>query len=300
MARRQGKAWRMTIEVRPLDGAVGAEIVGLDARLELTDDDFRVVEGALFDHVAVVISDIEENPDWLVDLGRRFGPLVPHVLNQYHHPKTPEISIIAANTGGPESRSSFRPAGAYWHSDLSYMAKPSDAILLYSSQVPTDGGDTLVANMVHAYQALPRVTKQRIDRWVAVHRYGKGGGGLTPEQRAKVPDVVEHPVVRVHPRTGQRVLFVNPGFTFRIKGKEPTESKALLAALFRHALRPEFQYRHQWKRRQLLVIDNRASMHKAVADYTEPRRLLRMIVGCTGGVAGVARKPPPDRWIRIV
>ena len=290
----------MTIEVRPLDGPVGAEIVGLDSRRALTDDDFRIVEGALFDHVAVVISDIEENADWLLDLGRRFGPLVPHVLDQYHHPETPEISIIAANTGGPESRDSFRPAGAYWHSDLSYMAEPSDAILLYSRQIPTDGGDTLVANMARAYEALPPATRQRIDRWVGVHRYGPGGGGLTPGQRANVPEIVEHPVVRVHPRTGQRVLYVNPGFTFRIKGKERAASKAILADLFRHALRPEFQYRHQWKRHQLLAIDNRASMHKAVADYREPRCLLRMIVGCTGGVAGIAQESPPDRWVRIV
>ena len=144
--------------------------IGLDSRRALTDDDFRIVEGALFDHVAVVISDIEENADWLLDLGRRFGivPLVPHVLDQYHHPETPEISIIAANTGGPESRDSFRPAGAYWHSDLSYMAEPSDAILLYSRQIPTDGGDTLVANMARAYEALPPATRQgSTDGWAS-------------------------------------------------------------------------------------------------------------------------------------
>ncbi len=284
----------MTIEARPIDGPVGAEIVGIDTRQALSDDEFRVIEGALFDHVAVVISDIEENVDWLLDLGQRFGPLVPHVVDQYHHPKTPEISVIAANTGGPESRSTFRPAGAYWHSDLSYMAEPSDAILLYSIQIPSVGGDTLVANMARAYEVLPQATKDRIDRWVAVHRYGKGGGGLTPGQRANVPDVVEHPVVRVHPRTGKNVLFVNPGFTFRLKGMEEAKSKALLSALFRHTLRPEFQYCHRWRRHQLLAIDNRASMHKAVADYTEPRCLLRMIVGCTGGVTGVEQGPRPE------
>ena len=129
---------------------------------------------------------------------------------------------------------------------------------------------------------------------MGVHRYGKGGGGLTPGQRANVPEVVEHPVVRVHPRTGKKVLFVNPGFTFRLKGMEQAKSKALLSALFRHALRPEFQYCHRWKRHQLLAIDKGASIHKAVADYTEPRRLLRMIVGCTGGVTGVGQEPRPE------
>ena len=166
---------------------------------------------------------------------------MPHVLDQYHHPKTPEISVIAANTGGPESRSTFRPTGTYWHSNLSYMAEPSDANLLYSIQIPSVGGDTLVANMARAYEVLPQSTKDRIDRWVAVHRYGKGGGGLTPGQRANVPDVVEHPVVRVHPRTGKKVLFVNARFSLRLKGMEEAKRKALLSALFRHTLRPEFQ-----------------------------------------------------------
>jgi taurine dioxygenase len=194
------------------------------------------------------------------------------------------MSVITANMDTAESRRTGKPAGAFWHSDLSYDANPSDAIFLYATIIPSDGGDTLVANMCLAYEALPKRTKRRIEGLTAIHRYGFRGGAaitaLTPAQRAAYPDV-EHPVVRIHPRTGRKVLFVNPGYTMRIKGLAPAASDELLAELFDHALNPAFQYRHKWQRGQLLGLDNRASMHCAVADYAEPRRLLRMIVGCT-------------------
>lgn len=275
----------MTIEVKPLTGApLGAEIVGLDSARALTAEDFRVVEQALLDHIAIVVSELDEEVDWLLGFGRRFGPLVPHILDQYHHPASSEMSIIAANMDVPQSRGTAMPAGAFWHSDLSYDADPSDAILLYATDIPSDGGDTLVADMCQAYDTLPGKTKQRIEGRTAVHRYGLRGGAsitaLTAEQRAAYPDVV-HPVVRHHARTGRRVLFVNPGYTLGIEGLEPAESDDLLALLFEHALAPEFQYRHRWRRHQLVGLDNRAAIHCAVADYSEPRRMLRMIVGCT-------------------
>jgi taurine dioxygenase len=209
---------------------------------------------------------------------------VPHVLDQYHHPQTREISIIARHDATPQSRATAKPAGAFWHSDLSYEREPSDAIFLYAQQVPRRGGDTLVANMVLAHEALPVATKARIENLTATHRWGWNTGGatpkLSPEQRATHPDVI-HPVARAHPRSGRKILFVNPGYTMRINGLPQPESDALLADLFEHALQPEFQYRHSWAKNMLLGLDNRASMHCAVDDYTEPRRMLRMIVGKT-------------------
>jgi taurine dioxygenase len=210
--------------------------------------------------------------------------LVPHVLDQYHHPETFEVSIIARNMDTPESRTTPVPAGAFWHSDLSYEENPSDAIFLYSTHLPRRGGDTLVANMYMAYERLPEKTKQRIAGLTATHRWGWNTSGATPKlndrQQATHPDVV-HPVVRVHPRTGRKVLYVNPGYTVKINDVPESESDALLAQLLEHALSPDIQYRHTWSLGMLLGLDNRASMHCAVADYTEPRRMLRMIVGCT-------------------
>jgi alpha-ketoglutarate-dependent taurine dioxygenase len=145
----------MPVRIEPLEGAIGALVHGLDSRRPLEPEDFATVEQAMFDHVAIVIPDLHENIPWLHDFGRRFGHLVPHVLDQYHHPETHEISIIARNDSTPQSRTTGKPAGAFWHSDLSYEAEPSDAIFLYAQQVPSQGGDTMVANMALAYEKLP-------------------------------------------------------------------------------------------------------------------------------------------------
>ncbi len=274
----------MNIKIEPLNGPFGAQVLGLDSRRALTDTEFTKVEQAMLDYVAIIIPELEENPTWLRDFGRRFGPLVPHVLDQYHHPETYEVSIIARNMDTPESRTTPVPAGAFWHSDLSYEKNPSDAIFLYATHLPCRGGDTLVANMYLAYERLPETTKRRIAGLTATHRWGWNTGGATPKlnerQQATHPDVV-HPVVRPHPRTGRKVLYVNPGYTVKINEVSESESEALLGELFTHALSPDIRYRHKWSLRMLLGLDNRASMHCAVADYTEPRRMLRMIVGCT-------------------
>lgn len=269
------------LEVRRSDGPYGAEILGIDTARPLTADTFAVIHRAFLDHVLIAISDIEENHDWLLDFGRRFGSLVPHALAQYHHPHSSDISIIAANMESDEARKTAKPAGSFWHSDLSYMAAPSDAIFLYSAIIPSRGGDTITANMYLAYDALHERTKSRIEGLTALHVWGWNTGGATPALDAELPSA-EHPVVRVHPETGRKALFVSPGYTKEIVGMDPPESDEVLAELFDHATKPEFQYRHSWSLNQLVGLDNRASMHCAVADYTEPRRMLRMIVGCTG------------------
>lgn len=280
----------MSIVVEPLDAPLGAAIAGVDARARLSDREFRIIEQALLDHLAIVL-DVPEDFEWLLDFGRRFGPLVPHILNQFHHPRTPEMSVISANMDSDESRTTAKPAGAFWHSDLSYCRDPSDAIFLYATHVPSDGGDTLIANMQRAYEALPSPLRSAIGGLTATHRYGWGGtGAITepdPARRAQYPDVV-HPVVRVHARTGQRSLFVNPGYTMCINGIPRDESDAMLDELFAHIARDEFCYRHRWAVGQLVGIDNRATLHCAMADYREPMRKLRMIVGCSERAAAGA------------
>ena len=281
----------MAIRIEPLEGPLGALVHGLDSSKPLSDEDFATVEQAMYDHVAIVAPELEENVPWLRDFTARFGPLVPHVLDQYHHPEGFEVSIIARNTGTSESRSTPKPAGAFWHSDLSYEKNPSDAIFLYSTQIPSKGGDTLAANMYMAYDGLPDKTKKRIENFTTTHRWGWNTGGATPtltqEQLETHPDVV-HPIVRRHPKTGRKILYVNPGYVMRINELEAQESDDLLEELFEHALRPDYQYRHKWGLNMLLGIDNRASMHAAVDDYDEPRRMLRMIVGNTENIGKAA------------
>ena len=195
------------IEAHPLENeAFGAVITGVSTDRPLTPADIEALKDALAEHTAIVMNDLDENPEWLLSLGRGFGPLVPHVLDQYHHPISSDMSIITANMGNTESRTTKKPAGAFWHSDLSYTVTPSDGIFLYASHVPSDGGDTMVANTQMAYDALSDAMKKRIEGLVGIHRYGwNGGEAITPlneEQRKRTPDV-EHPVVRAHPRTGR-------------------------------------------------------------------------------------------------
>ena len=176
-----GEEDKVTIKIEPLDGPLGARVLGLDTRKPLTDAAFQQVEQAMLDHIAIVLPELQENVTWLRDFGRRFGPLVPHVLDQYHHPETYEVSVIARNMDTPESRSTVKPAGAFRHSDLSYEQHPSDAIFLYATHLPRSGGDTLVANMYLAYERLPAKTKQRIIGLTATHRWGWNTGGATPK-----------------------------------------------------------------------------------------------------------------------
>jgi taurine dioxygenase len=274
----------VSVVVQALDGPFGALVSGVDGRSALSHHDFAVIEQALIQHLVIVLPALEEDVDWLLEFGRRFGPLAPHILTQFHHPKSAEMSVISANMESAESRDTVKPAGAFWHSDLSYCRDPSDAIFLYATHVPSDGGDTLIADMQRAYRALPAKLRNKIQTLTATHRYGWGGqGAITepdPERRAQYPDVV-HPVVRMHPRTGRPSLFVNPGYTMRINDVAPAESDAILAALFEHIQQAEFCYRHRWEVGQLVGIDNRATLHCAMAGYHEPMRKLRMIVGCT-------------------
>lgn len=274
----------MPITVTPLADGFAAELRGFDASRPLGDGDFAIVKQALLDHRVIAIRDLPNDFPWLLDLCRRFGPLVPHLLDQYHHPETSECSVIRANQGDALSRRTAKPAGAYWHSDLSYDRNPSDATFLYGVQIPKSGGDTQFADMVQAYATLPATLKARIDGMQALHRYGWNGGTsittLNEKQQAAHPDVV-HPVVRIHPETGEKALYVNPGTTVHILGLEQAESDDLLAALHVHALKPEFRYRHKWREGDLVGMDNRACMHCASDDYTEPRTLFRFIVGCT-------------------
>ena len=276
----------MTVTVSPLAAPLGAEIFGLDLKRPLDDATFAAVRRALVDHLVVVVSGLEPDFQALLRFGRRFGRLVPHVLTQYHHPETSEVSIISTDPATGAGRTTKAPAGAFWHSDLSYDANPSDATLLYSVEVPAQGGDTLFCNMVKAYETLPAAMRKRIEGLTAVYRYGYRGGDavvdLDKQQHARHPDVV-HPVVRVNRDSGRKALFVNPGFTIRIAGMGADESRSLLDDLFDHCRKPEFHYRHKWRPGQIVACDNRATMHSATGGYEGQKRTLwRMIVRGSG------------------
>ena len=274
----------MTISVTPLGESFGVEIGNVDLTASLDEATFLEIKGVLIERQVAVISEVPADVEVLVGFGRRFGRFRPHILTQYRHPEADEIAVISNDPESGFGRMTKRPAGSFWHADLTYEEKPCDVSFLYSVQVPEEGGDTRFADTAGAYDALPSALKDRIEGLTAIHRYGGRNPSdsivkLSDEQRAAHPEV-EHPVVKAIPETGRKSLYVSPGWTVRIVGYSEEDSDDLLEELYRHALRRRFQYRHKWRDRQIVFFDNRSTMHSATPDYpTDAKRTLyRMFV----------------------
>jgi len=269
-------------EIRPFDAVLGAEIVGIDLGRVLNADDLRRVHQAYLDHHVVVFRNQDITPEQHIAFSRHFGKLMIHVLHQFHLQNHPEILIVSniVEDGKPVG---LGDAGKYWHSDISYKPLPSLGSLLHAQELPAEGGDTLFANMHAAYDTLPAHLRQAIEgRWAAHSYLAKYGQmqkeanwrpTLSPAQLAQVQEVI-HPVVRTHPETGRRALFVSEGFTTRIEGLPEDESRQVLDELFAHSVRAENIYRHRWQPRDLVFWDNRSLIHLAAGCPTHLRRKL--------------------------
>ncbi|AVT13966.1 TauD/TfdA dioxygenase family protein [Paracidovorax avenae] len=271
-------------EIRPLPGApLGAEVLGLDLSRPLGDADFARLHQAHLDHHVVVFRDQRITPRQHIDFSRRFGPLQIHVLKNFQLADHPEILIVSNIKDANGQPIGLGDAGHYWHSDLSYKERPSLGSLLHAQELPGEGGDTLFADQHAAYDALPAALRRVIGPLRAEHSYlaryeelrarSPWRPALTPAQIAEVAPAV-HPVVRTHPETGRRALFVNEHFTTRIVGLPEDESRALLAELFAAAVKPEFVYRHVWQPHDLVFWDNRSVQHLAAGTPDSERRKL--------------------------
>jgi taurine dioxygenase len=273
---------RQHFDIHAFDAPLGAEVVGLDLSRPLSAEDFARIHRAHLDHHVLVFRDQRITPDQQVEFSRRFGPLQIHVLQQFGLPGHPEVLIVSniKENGKPIG---LGDAGHFWHSDLSYKDKPSLGSMLHAQELPAEGGDTLFANMHAAYDALPTDLRDAVAELKAEHTYlaryaelqkrSPWRPNLTAEQIAEVKPVV-HPVVRTHPETGRKALFVSEHFTTRIVGVSDEESRALLDALFAHSVKPEFVYRHQWAERDMVFWDNRSLMHLAAGTPDHLRRKL--------------------------
>ena len=257
--------------VNNLSPVLGAEMIGADLSRDIDDSDFEAICNAwLAANGVMVFRDQDLTPDQHIAYSRRFGPLEKHVLATYLLPGYPEIYRVSnkVKDGVPQGR---EKAGIYWHSDLSYMRPPALASLLYGIEIPPSGGDTMFCSLYAAYDALSEAMKDMIDGLVALHDFGFASKGVfygeASGDQVDATPAVEHNVVKTHPETGRKLLFVNPGFTSHIVGFHPSESRALLEFLFAHMTQPEFIYRHRWQARDLILWDNRCTMHYAIADY---------------------------------
>lgn len=271
-----------SIEVEVFDAPLGAEILSLDLHHPLPARDFQRIHQAHLDHHLLVFRDQRITPQQQVDFSRRFGPLQIHVLRNFQLPSNPEVLVISniIENGQPIG---LGDAGHFWHSDLSYKDKPSLGSMLHAQELPAEGGDTLFANMHLAWDTLPAALRHAVRGARAEHSYlvqydelrrrNPWRPALTPAQIDEVQPVV-HPVVRTHPETGRQALFVSEHFTTRIVGIPDDESRALLAELFAHSVRPEHVYRHRWAPHDMVFWDNRSLMHLAAGTPDHLRRKL--------------------------
>jgi taurine dioxygenase len=270
-----------TIEITPFQGSpLGAEVTGLDLSQPLADEDFKRIHRAHLDHHVVVFRDQRITPDQQITFSRRFGPLQIHVLRQFQLTGHPEI-LIVSNVLEDGKPIGLGDAGHFWHSDLSYKETPSLGSLLHAQELPAEGGDTLFANMHLAWDTLPQALRDAVKGRSAEHTYlakyaelqkrSPWRPNLSAEQIAEVKAVV-HPIIRTHPETGRKALFVSEHFTTHVIGLPEDESRDLLQALFEHSVRDEHIYRHVWREHDLVFWDNRSLMHLAAGTPDHLRR----------------------------
>lgn len=268
----------MTISARPLTVHIGAEVSGVDLS-DPSDSEIKELNDLLLEHLVLFFRDQDITTFEHVSLGRRFGGLHIHSTAGSHE-EHPEMIIL-------ENDEDRRPNIDAWHSDVTMDAEPPMGSILRAVDVPDVGGDTIWSSMYAAYEALPPAMQRMCEDMVAVHHYPesfrkgilrKEDGYARLEQYDKEHPPVEHPVVRKHPVTGRKALFINSTFTKYIRGASRKESAALLEMLLDHvATRPEFQVRFHWEPNSIAFWDNRCTQHYAVADYYPAHRLMQRV-----------------------
>lgn len=275
------------IEVRRTEGPIAAEIVGIDLSQDLDEATFKEIERVYDNNAVTIIRGQNLTPAQHVAFSRRFGDLEIHVLKQYLLPGHPELLVLSNLVDGEAKPLGLADAGrvCVWHTDMSYLEKPPRGSMLYAREVPVkDGkplGDTLFADTAAAYAALPEDMKRKLTGLKALHRMTKGYDGdaksagpriaYSEEQRRSNPERA-HPIVRTHPATGRKCLYLSRLCCVGIEGLPDEEGEALLETLYEHCTRPEFVYRHRWRQGDLVMWDNCAAQHLATMDYELPLR----------------------------
>ncbi|MGD9828339.1 MAG: TauD/TfdA dioxygenase family protein [Hyphomicrobiaceae bacterium] len=278
----------MAFQVNRLGTALGAEVVGIDLTKDISDSEIAGLRKAFLDNSIIVFRDQDLSPDQLAAFSRRFGPLDRHILEGFALPENPDVFVISNVKKDGKPVGAIR-AGQYWHSDLSYSKIPVMGTMLHAKQLPKVGGDTMFASMYAAYEALSKPMQKFLESLTAIHDYSHAYDvffsrfperpPLSADAKAKVPPV-QHPVIRTHPETKRKALFVNEGFTKAIVELNYDESKALVDFLVSFSVRHEFIYRHKWRKGDLLFWDNRCTTHNAISDYDmgEARHLIRTTI----------------------
>jgi taurine dioxygenase len=258
------------MEIRRLGAQIGVEIRGVDVKT-LDEAGFAAIYRAWLDHNVAVVPEQELEIEDFLRYSRQFGVVVPHPSKTTRHAEYPEITMLGVNKFGADGQlemAIYRRGAEGWHTDGAYDAEPFKATQLYALAVPSSGGDTCFASMYAAYDALPARLKARLDGRQGAFTYGgrrKATALLNEEDRDWTP--VFHPIVRTHPETGRKGLYFDPGKILRIEGLGDAESDALIEELTDRMIQPEGEYRHRWRKGDIVIWDNRCSYHKAAGDY---------------------------------
>jgi taurine dioxygenase len=272
------------VRFRPLNGEFGVEALGVDASVPLHSATACALREAFERHRILVLRGQRLPPAAHIAFSRHFGELEIHVLDEYHKAEYPEIFELS-NIGPDGKPNAVHPdlGTLFWHTDASWQGSPALATLLYAEQVPRDGGHTLFADMIGAYEAFGHAERERFRGLSVVHdlhvsRLKAGYSGMTPEQRAKRPPVT-HPLVRVHPPSGRKAIFLG-SHGQEIQGLDDLASRGLIERIMSHAVEPRFVYEHVWRPGDIVMWDNRATMHRATEYDTaiEPRVVRRTVV----------------------
>ena len=269
------------IEVLPIAGALGAELRGLDLSQKLDDASVDAVLESLYERKVIFFRGQTLTPEQHIDFSAGLAPIfTDHPAYLPTLDRHPEIVVLEGHEGGRAN---------LWHSDVSISSKPPMGSVLYMKRCPAWGGDTMWADMTAAYEALSDRMKAYLEGLHAVHDLAGTVRNVVRErsQQAKSPasalpnlDALPraiHPVVRTHPVTGDKILYVNPTFTAHIEGLPPAEADAVLVFLYQHQAQPEFQCRWRWQAGDLAIWDNRATHHYAVADYGDAPRTIHRV-----------------------
>lgn len=259
------------MDINPLSSVCGAEVIGLDCGADIDADTFAIVRQGFLDHSVLVFRDQRLTPDQHVAFSQRWGEIKGHILTQYLLPGYDGLLVISNQKDAQGEPVGIEDAGRYWHTDVSYEDIPPMGSLLYGLEVPDTGGDTLFASQYRAYDNLPDDLKERISGLRARHRFNyvqiqEGDDSarkpLTEEQKRQLVGA-EHPVVRTHPDSGRKALYVNPGFTEKLIGIDEKDGRCLLDTLLGYATDDSVVYRHKWHQYDLVMWDNRCLMHHA-------------------------------------
>lgn len=266
----------MSLQLFPLSPALGARVEGVDLSQPLAAAERDAIERALLQHQVLFFRNQPLTPRQQADFARRFGDLHIHPIYP-NVPEQPEVLIL--DTAVTDVRDN-----AIWHTDVTFLPTPAMGAVLSAKQVPAWGGDTLWASGGAAYEALSAPLKQLLDGLTATHDFTKSFPlerfGSTAEDLARYEATrrqhppLSHPVIRTHPVSGRKCLFVSEGFTTRINELEAAESQAILNLLFAHSTRPEFTVRWHWQAGDVAFWDNRCTQHYAVDDYRPQRRVM--------------------------